>query len=197
MSCEFSLYGWPSQDYAPTTLPWNSFNTSILQHLLSPVLTPGLSRNRCCDRMTVGLKRGVLHRIAIIRWSPVVGGSLLLLSASLSQAQTPTQHRQDTPTPTPTPSPTPTPGQVSLAWAPDTDPSVVGYNLYYTTNPTALVAGQVPPIPGTLVKIRIASATMATLSGLSSGSQFWFGITAYNTNGIESALSNVVNTKVP
>jgi hypothetical protein len=129
----------------------------------------------------------------IARFSANTNNPAMTVSEYSNAAPAPTP----APTPKPTHTPTPTPGQVSLAWDPDTDPNVVGYNLYYTTNPRALVARHVPPIPGSQHKIPNASPTMTTLSGLSSGSQFWFGITAYNTNGIESALSNVVHTKVP
>jgi len=91
----------------------------------------------------------------------------------------------------------PTPGQVSLAWDLDNDSTVVGYNLYYTTNPTALTQAMHPPIPGTADKISGMSTTTTTLTGLTSGAVFYFGLTAYNANGIESALSNVVSTPVP
>jgi hypothetical protein len=105
-----------------------------------------------------------------------------------------------TPPPTPTPTPPPTPGQVSLAWDLDNDSTVVGYNLYYTTNPTALTQAMHPPIPGTPLKISGMSSgmptTTITLTGLSSGAVFYFGLTAYNVNG-ESLLSNVVWARVP
>jgi hypothetical protein len=93
--------------------------------------------------------------------------------------------------------PTPPPGQVSLAWDLDNDSAVVGYNLYYTTNPTALTQAMHPPIPGTADKISGMSTTTTTLKGLSSGAVFYFGLTAYNANGVESVLSNVVSTPVP
>lgn len=98
--------------------------------------------------------------------------------------------------PKPTPTPTPIPGQVSLAWDLDNDSTVVGYNLYYTTNPTALTQAMHPPIPGTADKISGMSTTTTTLTGLSSGAVFYFGLTAYNANG-ESVLSNVVWAQVP
>jgi hypothetical protein len=102
-----------------------------------------------------------------------------------------------TPTPGPTPTPTRTPGQVSLAWNLDNDSTVVGYNLYYTTNPTALTQSMPRPIPGMVDKISGMSVTATTLTGLSSGVVFYFGLTAYNAKGIESTLSNVCSTTVP
>ena len=93
--------------------------------------------------------------------------------------------------------PTPPSGQVSLEWDLDNDSAVVGYNLYYTTNPTALTQAMHPPIPGTADKISGMSTTTTTLKGLSSGAVFYFGLTAYNANGVESVLSNVVSTTVP
>jgi hypothetical protein len=109
----------------------------------------------------------------------------------------PDLRRKPRPTPTPGPTPTPTSGRVSLAWNLDQDSTVVGYNLYYTTNPTALTQSMSRPIPGTVDKIIGMSVTTATLTGLSSGVVFYFGLTAYNANGIESPLSNVVSTPVP
>jgi hypothetical protein len=105
--------------------------------------------------------------------------------------------RKPTPKPTPVPSPTPTRGQVSLAWILDKDSAVVGYNLYYTTNPSALAQAMSGPIPGTVDRITGMSTTSTTLTGLSSGAVFYFGLTAYNANGIESVLSDVVSTPVP
>jgi hypothetical protein len=105
--------------------------------------------------------------------------------------------RRPRPTPTPQPTPPPKSGQVSLTWNLDTDSTVVGYNLYYTTNPTALTQSMPRPIPGTIDKISGMSVTATTLTGLSSGVVFYFGLTAYNANGIESTLSNVVSTAVP
>jgi len=100
------------------------------------------------------------------------------------------------PAPTPVLTPTPIPGQVSLAWDLDNDSTVVGYNLYYTTNPTALKEAMRPPIPGTPLKISGRPTTTVTLTGLSSGVVFYFGLTAYNAIG-ESVLSKVVWTPVP
>jgi hypothetical protein len=112
---------------------------------------------------------------------------------------TPTPHPTPAPTPTPGPTstPTPTPGQISLAWNLDSDQTVVGYNLYYTTNPKALTQALTPPIPGTVDKISGMSITTTTLTGFSSGVVFYFGLTAYNAKGIESPLSNVSSTTVP
>ena len=112
---------------------------------------------------------------------------------------TPTPTPKPTPTPTPSPTATPTPlpmGDVSLAWNQDTDPSVIGYHLYYTTNPAALVSGMSAPIPGSPLTIVGATITSIEVTGLSLGTTFYFGITSYNSSGTESALSNVTSTTV-
>jgi hypothetical protein len=156
----------------------------------------------------------VFLTILSVNASTVHPGATILLSfpnirdGKLSQTVTLTStsffvesdlRRKPRPTPTPRPNPTPTPatGQVSLAWNLDNDSTVVGYNLYYTTNPTALTQSMPRPIPGTVDKISGMAVTTTTLTGLSSGVVFYFGLTAYNANGIESTLSNVISTAVP
>jgi hypothetical protein len=74
---------------------------------------------------------------------------------------------------------------------------LLGNNLYYTTNPKALTQAMTPPIPGTVDKISGMSVTATTLTGLSSGVIFYFGLTAYNAKGIASPLSNLSSTTVP
>jgi hypothetical protein len=109
----------------------------LLRRLTSTPLTSDLSRNSRRCGATIGLHTGLFQNglIAIIRLIALVAGSLSLLSGSLALAQT-TQ-------------------SVSLAWDAETDPSVVGYNLYYGTSSNSLTQTQ-----------RVGAATTATVSGL-------------------------------
>jgi hypothetical protein len=74
---------------------------------------------------------------------------------------------------------------ITLAWDPSTDPSVVGYKVYWgvaTRNYTnSLSAG---------------SATTLTVSNLVIGTPYYFAATAYDTNGIESDYSAEVSGSV-
>jgi hypothetical protein len=85
-------------------------------------------------------------------------------------------------------------GSATLSWTPPTQNSdgtaltdLAGYNLYYGTS------------AGTLSnKIALANAglTAYTLASLSTGT-YYFALTAYNSAGAESALSNVGSKSVP
>lgn len=85
---------------------------------------------------------------------------------------------------------------VSLAWDQDTDPTVVGYKLYYTTSSGLLVAGRTAPISGA-TSGSVGKVTALTVSGLSGGVTYYFSLTAYNGSGIQSVLSNVVSAAIP
>lgn len=85
-------------------------------------------------------------------------------------------------------------GSASLSWSPptqNTDGSslvnLAGYNIYYGTGPAALNA-----------KVNVANpgATAFTVTGLASGT-WYFALTAYSADGVESALSNVSTKVVP
>src|SRR5437879_3981004 len=69
-------------------------------------------------------------------------------------------------------------GNVTLAWDPNPDPSVAGYNLYYGTT-----SGNY----GTF--IHAGTATTATASNLVEGATYYFAATDYDTNAIESDFS--------
>jgi hypothetical protein len=75
---------------------------------------------------------------------------------------------------------------VTLAWDPDPDNSVAGYRLY----------------EGVLSRtytnvIDTGNATIATVSNLVWGTTYYFAVTAYDTNGQESALSDEISFTVP
>lgn len=75
---------------------------------------------------------------------------------------------------------------VTLGWQASTDPSVVGYDLYYGT-----VSGQYNH------KIPITSGTSVTVSNLIEGVTYYFVVTAYSSSGLESVPSNEVSYTVP
>jgi hypothetical protein len=71
---------------------------------------------------------------------------------------------------------------VTLAWDLDTDPTVVGYRLYYGTS------------SGTYTqRSDVANTTTATISNLAVGYTYFFVVRAYNAFGLESPPSNEVS----
>lgn len=74
--------------------------------------------------------------------------------------------------------PLPATYSLDLTWADSLSPAAVGCNLYYGTNSgsytTSIVLGDV---------------TTATVPGLSYGVTYYFAMTAYDTNGLESDFS--------
>lgn len=74
---------------------------------------------------------------------------------------------------------------VTLAWAPNPEPDIAGYRLYYGT-----ISHSYPLYVET-------SATTATVSNLMEGATFFFAVTAYNNAGLESAFSSEVSYLVP
>lgn len=81
---------------------------------------------------------------------------------------------------------------VTLQWNPVSDPSVAGYKVYYNTDIS------VPPYTGTgslqgPSPVDASSLTTATMSGLDPAKTYYFAVTAYNTEGVESSYSNTVN----
>jgi len=75
---------------------------------------------------------------------------------------------------------------VTLAWNQSTDPTVVGYNVYYggaSGNYTNM--------------INAGNTTNATISGLSPGNTCYFAATTYNNSGVQSPFSSEVSYTVP
>jgi len=98
----------------------------------------------------------------------------------------PTATPTATPTPTQTPSPTPlpTPPSVTLAWDADIDPTVDGYNLWM-----GFASGQETEGAG------LGIVTTTTVQ-LTSGTTYYFVVTAHNSNG-DSLPSNEVSYTAP
>jgi regulation of enolase protein 1 (concanavalin A-like superfamily) len=74
---------------------------------------------------------------------------------------------------------------VTFAWDRVTTSAVAGYKLYYGAGSrlytNALLAGNV---------------TQRTVSGLTAGVRYFFAVTAYNTNGLESAFSSEITVSI-
>jgi hypothetical protein len=79
------------------------------------------------------------------------------------------------------------PGQsVTLAWSQNTDPTVVGYNIYYGGASGAYTN-----------LINAGNTTNATISGLIVGTTYYFAVTAYNSTGVQGPFSSEVSHTVP
>jgi hypothetical protein len=109
---------------------------------------------------------------------------------SASGSSSPTQTPTPTPAPTPTPSPSPS-TSVTLAWNADAATGNSGtnparYTLYIGTS------------SGNYTRTQAAgTATSVVVSGLNSGSTYYFAVAAYNAAGIDSPYSNEVVYTVP
>lgn len=68
---------------------------------------------------------------------------------------------------------------VTLAWNANSEPNIAGYRLYYGTASHTYTQ-----------QIDVGNSTTGTVSNLSSGTTYFFAITAYNTAGVESAFSS-------
>src|SRR5205809_728611 len=76
-------------------------------------------------------------------------------------------------------------GQVTLAWDPNPESTVAGYDLYI---------GRASAVYTT--KINVSNVTTYTVTGLAPGQVYYFAVTAYDQNGGESGYSNEVSTTI-
>jgi fibronectin type 3 domain-containing protein len=72
--------------------------------------------------------------------------------------------------------------QMKLRWDPETDPTVIGYKVYY--GPASRTYG---------IPINVGNVTTHTLNGLAQGVTYYIAVTAYNTANYESDYSNEVS----
>ena len=77
-------------------------------------------------------------------------------------------------------------GQVTLAWDPNSEPDLSGYRLYYGTSP-----GNHPNT------IPLGIVTTHTVTNLTDGVPYYFALTAFDSEGFESAKSNEVSYTPP
>jgi len=75
---------------------------------------------------------------------------------------------------------------VQLGWDASQDPTVTGYFLYYGTACKTYTN-----------QIDTGTNAMATVSGLQEGETYYFAVTAYNSDGVESDFSSEVTYITP
>lgn len=81
---------------------------------------------------------------------------------------------------------------VVLEWDPNTEADLAGYKVYYSNTdaqPFTGTGATQGPAPVIIPK----GTNTATLSGMDPTKAYYFAITAYNTAGMESLYSNIVN----
>jgi len=110
------------------------------------------------------VSNGSLRKTKFVAGLGAIAASILLQNAIPAQAVVPTT------------------GTASLAWDSSPSSGVTGYRVYMGTasgNYTSNVAA--------------GNATTTTLSGLTSGTTYFFAVKAYNASGVESAFSNEIS----
>lgn len=75
---------------------------------------------------------------------------------------------------------------VTLAWSPNTDPTVAGYNIYY---------GEAHGVYTN--EVTVGTATSVTISGLIPGTTYYIAATTYSAAGLESPFSSELVYPVP
>ncbi len=75
---------------------------------------------------------------------------------------------------------------VTVAWVGSSDPSVVGYNVYYGGSSGTYTNG-----------LNAGSATNLTVTGLTPGATYYFAATAYDSMALESDYSAEIAYSVP
>src|SRR5437016_1774952 len=75
---------------------------------------------------------------------------------------------------------------VTLVWNPSPGTNVAGYNVYYGVASRTYTN-----------KVNVGNSTNATVSGLIEGTTYFFAVTAYDSNALESDYSNEMSYTVP
>lgn len=83
------------------------------------------------------------------------------------------------------------PNTAALAWDAVTDPGLAGYRIYYGTAPGTYLQ---PPGGGVSVS---SNVTTYTVTGLTSGTTYYFAATAYDNLTNESVFSNEISKNIP
>lgn len=74
---------------------------------------------------------------------------------------------------------------IPLAWTPSTDPDLAGYKVYYQANSPTLPFTNATPID-------VGNVTSTVIEGLDPNTTYYFAVTVYNSGGLESDFSNVI-----
>lgn len=99
-----------------------------------------------------------------------------------SPSSAPLRSANESPTPPAPPAPSTTLRAITLAWDPVSNADLAGYRLYVGTQ-----SGQYE------TTIDIGSASSYRYQGLRAGTSYYFAVSAYDRNGIESSRSNEVS----
>lgn len=86
--------------------------------------------------------------------------------------------------------------EVTLVWDPNSEADLAGYNVYYVTDGKALDQGR-SPVKIDLSAIEDPQRPTMTLTGIQKNTRYFFSITAFNQNNIESDFSNYIGYIVP
>ena len=78
------------------------------------------------------------------------------------------------------------PASVTLAWDANTEPDIAGYRMYFGS-----------PVGSYSEIVNCGNVTNLTIETLIPGNTYAFYVTCYNTSGLESEPSNVVQYTVP
>jgi len=81
---------------------------------------------------------------------------------------------------------------VKLQWDPNTETDLAGYRVYYSADSAVDLAVGTGAAEGA-APIILELQTTATLSDLDTTKDWYFAVTAYNTEGLESSYSNIVS----
>lgn len=76
---------------------------------------------------------------------------------------------------------------VTLAWNPNAEENVIGYRLYWGTESRSYLFNLTVPAP----------QTQATVTGLLPGVTYFFAVTAFTNEGLESDYSDEVSYTIP
>lgn len=78
-------------------------------------------------------------------------------------------------------------GTATLSWDPNSESDLEGYKIYLATDPGRY---------GAPIAILNKDVTNYTVTGLETGTTYFFTVTAYNLNGAESPFSNEVSKTI-
>ncbi|MGP8197902.1 MAG: hypothetical protein ACLQU4_00185 [Limisphaerales bacterium] len=121
------------------------------------------------SEQTAGRANQGLNRPSPIKRPTIVLGGILLLALLLNPIQA-----QD--------SILPGSCSVTLAWTGSPSPAAIGYLIHYGT-----ASGQYSS------SVDVGNMTTSTVQGLTAGATYFFAISCYDTNGLESPLSNEIS----
>lgn len=81
-------------------------------------------------------------------------------------------------------------GTAVLSWDAETAPTLTGYRIYYGTAPRTYFQAYGQGVP-------VGNVTTYTVAGLTSGTRYYFAVTAYDSSNIESTYSSEVLKDLP